>query len=113
MYRISLIPFPGMEGAIVRRILDKDGMIRRSRPEITEDGYSNCAAYVWRMVVFTISKVPRHQCMPVMSQYYLPEMASADEQRQLIKWMDALADKVCAQVPVTEWHGIARWSEVL
>lgn len=111
MYVIDLMRFePGMETALVRRILKSGGEIRESRPEITNDGYSGAAAYLWRMVVFQVSKRAAHQCMPVMSYHYLPDIPERD---QLAKWLDALADKVVNQIPVTEWHGIARWASIL
>jgi hypothetical protein len=114
---INLDGFDATEYAVVRRILDREGYIRRSRPPIKMDGdtpefFSGMAAYVWRMVVFTISKTPKHQCLPVMALDYLPGR-SEDVRQFCQKAADALVDKIVKQIPVSQWHGIARWHGLL
>jgi hypothetical protein len=44
-------------------ITGKDGEIRASKPK---DGN---AAYVWRMVAFSVSTISRHHCMPVTADF--------------------------------------------
>jgi hypothetical protein len=107
--RISLVPFEQMEFAIVRHIVDREGRIRESRPEIT-DPYSGCAAYVWRMVCFIISPNPKYQCLPVMATDYVPQIP---EREKLLDWLDALTDKILTQIPTRRWLGIVRWRDLI
>jgi hypothetical protein len=45
----------------------RNDKIRSTKPK---DGRS---AYVWRLVMFMMSRNPAHQCMPVMLEFYLEE----------------------------------------
>ena len=67
-------------------ITGKDGEIRASKPK---DGN---AAYVWRMVAFSVSTISRHHCMPVTADFgvvvpdgYLPNAP--------VDWLDAQIER--------------------
>lgn len=77
------------------------------------DAAKGMTAYVWRMVAFSISPVAQHQCMPCMAFCDLPGTASREERIALEKRMDTLADVVVKSVPVSQWHGVARWQKAL
>jgi len=58
-------------------MITKDGKLRASKPK---DGN---AAYIWRMVAFSVSTNPKHHCMPMTADFgvhipddYLPEAPS-------------------------------------
>jgi hypothetical protein len=116
------------EVRVLRRLFKEDLTLRQSRPEIVYekvhvDGqvyevperWSGIAAYVWRMIVFTISTRAKHQCLPIMADSYLPVYPGMtptlrDAYKQ---FAEALADKICSLIPPTEWHGIARWNNLI
>lgn len=77
------------------------------------DAAKGMTAYIWRMVAFSVSPISQHKCMPCMAFCDLPGTASREERIALEKRMDALAEVVVRSVPVTEWHGVARWAGLL
>lgn len=103
----------------------KTGALRASKPPLprrvaTADGYDyataadgrkGMTAYVWRMVAFLISPIAAHHCMPVMAFCDLPG-EYGDDQRALMRRLDALADTVVDTVKTSEWHGVRRWAQV-
>lgn len=112
------------EVRILRRLFKEDLTLRQSRPEIqyemvngqqVPERWSGIAAYVWRMIVFTISTRAQHQCLPVMAVDYLPIYPGmTDTMRRAIQdFADQTADKICDLIPKSEWHGIARWSVLI
>jgi len=111
------------ERVIAERILNK-GQLRASKPAIkytikeqdcyprrirVPDELGGKAAYVWRMVAFSISPKPQHQCMPMTADFDLP--GDYTETRELAKELDKLVDKIIASVPKSEWYGVRRWGQ--
>lgn len=68
-------------------------------------------AYIWRMVTFMISPVAQHQCMPCTVEFDLD--GDFDARRDLAKRLDKLVDVVVDSTPKSQWHGVARWGQVL
>jgi len=106
--------------ALVKRIVNEETwQVRKTRPAIsrTIDGQmtTHCAhaTYVWRMVVFTISPLDRHQCMPVAAYFYLPKEINDGEIKDLVKHLDKIVDAVVNTVPATQWYGVKRWRSLL
>jgi hypothetical protein len=95
------------ECAILSRIVKTGGILRDSKPPIT-DRISSWAAYVWREIQFCISENPKLQCMPI-ANYYDLIVASEEERRQVADALNQLVDEILEQVPHSEWHGIIRW----
>jgi hypothetical protein len=102
-------------------IIGKDGRIRRSKP--TRDGR---VQYVWRMVVFAVSPIPQHQCMPVTADWDLARDLKAEGHtewsevlqrpvachaivRAETQRLDTITDSIISAIPKTEWHGVVRW----
>jgi hypothetical protein len=102
------------EQKILDIVVKKDGTIRASKPTKTkkiEPDLWGEAAYVWRMVVFQVSRNPVHQCMPVCADFDI--RLKFDERRKVTRVLDSLVDKIVDLVPVTQWHGILRWGRAL
>ena len=93
--------------ALVRRVTDpKSWRLKSARPKIHPiDPQSNLVAYVWRMAAFYLSSNPDHHRMPRGAFLYLPSHADKD----LLKRLDRVVDKICDTVPKLEWHGIKAW----
>lgn len=66
------------------------------------------ARYLWRMVVFYISPVSRHQHIPVMAFTYLPGETRAERQ-QAADRLDEIVDKILDSVGVSQWTGVMAW----
>lgn len=116
---------------LVSRIVNpKTGELRASKPKVLHtvpykssftgetlmgpDPVTGKAAYLWRMVAFTISPIQAHHCMPVMAEFDLPICRDTSaERRELAKEMDALADLVIATVPAKLHYGTASWASAL
>lgn len=116
----------------VNRFIDKNGNVRRSKPKVAktervawdnargyayryatdEDRTQAYAAFIWRHVVFAISPVHQHQCMPVTDSFLIDEPDYA-ESRKIERALMDIADKVVKLVPVTEQHGTMRWGRAL
>ena len=130
---VESIELDDLESALVKRILGRESRLRSQKPEIDytivekpvkfgdkihirkyrePDYEGGCAAYLWRMVAFSISPNYQHHCMPVCAYYDLPGDTEEDR-RILAKMMDELADKIVNGVKVSEWHGVRRWASVL
>lgn len=102
------------EQKILDVVVKKDGTIRASKPTLTKKLNPSLwgeAAYVWRMVVFQVSRNPVHQCMPVTADWDIH--LTTDERRKVTRVLDSLVDKIVNTVPVTQWHGILRWGRAL
>lgn len=82
-----------------------NGRLRASKPK---DGR---AAYVWRMVAFTVSPNSRHQCMPCTADFGI-DCGDYNERRAICRELDKIVDQIVKAVPVTEWHGVRRWGQV-
>lgn len=109
----------GRDLEIALNCLNK-GKLIASKP--TKDGE---AAYVWRMVAFTISSNPKHHCMPVTAEFDLPEcywpprntkydpaVASlcSERRRKRIKELNVIVEAMINATPKSEWHGVKRWA---
>lgn len=66
-------------------------------------------AYLWRQVVFFISPIPAHQCIPTFDFCDLPVLPK-EELQELEDYLHKLADKVVDTVPLGEQHGVLRWA---
>lgn len=111
------------ERQIAERILN-GGRLRASKPKIEysiglskygtkirkPDEIGGKAAYLWRMVAFSISPIAQHHCMPCMAFCDLPERENREDRRALEVELDALAKKIVDSVPKTAWHGVRRWA---
>lgn len=101
------LPWDVAELRILRRIVLDDGTIRRSKPPIN-DVWDSYAAYVWRMIGFTISEQRKLQCMPIMCWYDLI-VPDEETRSRVAKELDKIVDRILSTIPVSEWHGIRRW----
>jgi hypothetical protein len=131
---MPLIPLDHLtdsEKALATRIIatkgKNKGRLRASKPEITtyiveskgrkyheSEEESGKAAYLWRMVAFSVSPLSQHHCIPIMADCDLPYFTVTTEQHTAMrKEMDALADKITSAIPKAEWHGVRRWAGVL
>lgn len=125
---LSKIDLTAEERQIAERILNK-GYLRASKPTIKyskvtrpcsftgkmkeysePDSIGGRAAYVWRMVAFTISPIGKHHCMPCTADFDLPCSGNYEERRALAKEMDELANKIIAAVPRDQHYGTKRWA---
>ncbi len=130
---ISAIELDELEYSLIQRILGRENRLRSVKPEIDysivtiekrygeivhqkrirqPDYEGGCAAYLWRMVAFSVSPISQHKCFPATAHFDLPG-ESEDDRRILAKEMDKLADKIVNSVKVTEWHGVQRWDGIL
>jgi hypothetical protein len=107
------------ETEIVNLFIKQDGSVRKSKPKVTkENPKSGIAAYVWRWVVFQISDIHAHQCMPVTCDFDLPaydengKWSCAIAREMGKQWMP-LVDKLTNTVPKSQWYGINRWGRAL
>jgi hypothetical protein len=63
------------------QITKRDGTLYASRPK----NASGSAQYVWRMVAFSLSSNPVHQCMPVLADFYVTDADLPTEFRQKVE----------------------------
>jgi heme exporter protein D len=122
---LTAVAMTAEERQIAERILNK-GALRASKPAIAYTTYVNerglklrqpddiggKAAYVWRMVAFTLSPVAKHHCMPCTADFDLPER-DYQLRRQMAKQLDTLVDRIIASVPKSQQHGTMRWARAL
>lgn len=108
---LSSIDLTEREYRIANRILNK-GNLRASKPTVKpEDPETGIAAYVWRMVAWSVSDDRKHQCMPVCADFDLPGRYGSDERKAAQAEGDLLEDKITKSIPPTQWRGILRWGE--
>jgi len=117
---------------ILSIVVKKDNSIRASKPKVSQNDHSTGkAAYVWRMVVFMVSRQGAHQCMPMMADFDIfvpeaPRFGTVDkevyyqeihkrheERRATCKVLDRLVDFIVDSVPKSQWHGVNRWGRAL
>lgn len=93
-------------------IITKNGKgIRKSKPKVDKKRpNTGRAAYVWRNVMFTISSVPAHQCIPVCADFDLAD-ADWENRRTVCKELDKIVDTIVHSVPKSQWHGTKRWAK--
>ncbi len=109
---------------ILKDLIKKDGSFKTTKPK---DGH---AAYVWRMVMFTISSDPKHHCMPVNAVSYIPKedrevpnkpdrsnreqyiewiKACKSKEKQTVAFLDTIVDEIIATIPKDKHYGTKRW----
>ncbi len=97
--------------------------MRASKPKVGKrtahlaDRYGK-AAYVWRMIGFTVARSGPLQCMPVCATFDLPATGpdgrwSSSAAREMSKDLDRLVDCFVNCLPKSEWHGVNRWGRAL
>lgn len=102
---------------IVALVIKKDGSVRSTKPKLDKNNpITGKAAYVWRFVVFTVSKVRAHQCMPCTADFDLPAHGpdgkwSSAAAREMAKELHVLESMISGSIDKREWHGIARWGK--
>lgn len=99
---------------IAQEITKADHSLYASKPQKA----SGEAKYIWRMVVFQVSKIPAHQCMPVTAEWELPEIywdksVLKENKNKMRKELDDIADEIVNTIPKSEWHGVIRWGHAL
>lgn len=109
--------FADEELAIINIIIKKNGEVRASKPKV-KDIISGKAAYVWRMVVFSVSTKPQHQCMPVCADFDLPAYDengkwTSSAAREMSKKLKPIEDAIVNSIPKAQWHGVRRWKNAL
>lgn len=107
---IPLMPWTSLERNILSRVVKTGGILRESKPPIT-DRVSSYSAYVWRMLQFCVSDNAKLQCMPVMCYYDL--LCGSESERAMISQeLEKLVDRVLETIPMHEWLGLLRWASV-
>jgi len=94
--------------AMISEITDRHGRLHKRRPRGT-----GIIDYVWRMVAFQISTMDIHHCMPIMAPFYLPSGMSYEKWNELQDELNGIANEICDTIPVDQWHGIAKWSNLI
>lgn len=122
---LSKITLTPEENNLVQKILTS-GKVRRTRPPLPkkvaigghyqykneEDRNCGRACYLWREVVFVISPISAHHCMPCSDIFYLDaKFGEALEKEK--KMLNELADRIVNIVPKDKWYGIQRWGRAL
>lgn len=107
---LSNIGLSKRESAIAQRIVKPGGILRSSKPKVTDDPDTGIAAYVWRNVVFTLSDDPKHQHMPVTDIFDLPGEYKSPQYLEAEEFGDALVEKIVQAVPKSQWAGVQRWA---
>ena len=102
----------------------KTNEMRASKPKVGKrtadkaDLYGK-AAYVWRMIGFTVARSGPLQCMPVCADFDLPVRDpetgrwSSKQARVMAKRLDHLVDAFLNCVPKSQWYGVTRWGRAL
>ena len=112
--------FTPEEKEIINIVVKKNGEIRATKPKIDEENpTTGKAAYVWRKVVFMVSKKPAHNCMPITADFDLPAVDettgkwSYKDAMEMSKKLKGLEDAIIHSIPVDKWHGVNRWGRAL
>lgn len=110
---LSLTDLEGRDLEIAERCLKGDGLLRSVKPK--GDGE---AAYVWRLVCFSISPHPRHQYMPVCADFDLPQdpywmPGNSTIRRARTEELDVIANKMIDVVPRKRWSGVSQWTQAV
>jgi len=103
------------ERDIVNIVVKKNTEVRASKPKVKDD-VTGKAAYVWRMVCFSVSPKHQHHCMPVCADFDLPARNengkwSSALAREMAKELNKLVDLITDAIPKEEWYGIHRWGK--
>jgi hypothetical protein len=101
------------ERKILIRITNKrTGELRATKPDNRGDLINGRAAYVWRNVMFYVSKNPKHWCMPITAEFYLGR-DDWENRYEIIKVLDEFVDRIVNSFPKSEWYGIRRWHNAM
>ncbi len=99
---------------ILERVVLKNGHIRKSRPPFKKDDEAQgMAYYVWRNLMFYVSQMGEHQCLPMTADFELPGKFGSDEHKQVKTKLDEMVDLVMKSIPRNQWYGARRWAGVL
>lgn len=114
MQKINFSKLSGKTLHYAREITRADGSLYAAKPK----NISGEGLYIWRMVVFQVSKFPNHQCMPVTADFDLPEKYWSKEtpievKKAIRKELDDIVDEIVNTIPKSEWHGVIRWGRAL
>lgn len=114
MPKVALSSLSKKANKIAREITKKDGSIYSTKPKKA----TGEAKYVWRMIVFQVSSIPAHQCMPVTADFDLPERywskdTSWDEKIAIRQELSDIGDEIANTIPKEQWAGIIRWGRAL
>ena len=102
--------FDPHEIALIKETVKAGGVMKSSRPKRA----SGRAQFLWRSLVFSLSLNPRHQCIPVTSEFYLfDELKDWDLVRAESKVLDNLATRIEQLIPIEQRHGTLRWGRAL
>ena len=97
----------------IKDIVNKNGKgIRKSKPKVDKSDATGRAAYVWRMVMFTVSKNPVHHCIPVCADMDLCDSDWANR-KDVIKTLDHIVEAFIQSVSKSEWYGVRRWCRAM
>ena len=100
----------GTDLEIAQGILKRNGELYASRPTKA----SGMSQYVWRMVAFSLSDRPAHQCIPVTADFHMTNEEywdkTWDEKVAIRERLDAITKQIVDTVPVTEQPGTLRWA---
>lgn len=111
------------------KMIVKDGRLRASKPKVDENvPESGIAAYLWRLVAFFCSPIPKHHYLPVTADFDLPsrlkgryfeateeERAEDRAYRRAAKERGDRLEKLITErcVSKRDWHGVRRWGQVM
>ena len=76
------------------------------------DGDTGKTAYIWRMVVFAVSPMHQHKCVPCTADFSVPGQWG-DEKRAILKDLDRIANIVSKSIPLSQHHGTIAWGKAL
>ena len=112
---VAFIPNNEFEFQIYK-LVTKDDYVRRSYPTKPPKGVDErtwkIGRYIWRHIVFFVSPVRQHQCMPVLDIFYLPEDIRWDDKEKIAE-LDKIVDRIVECIPKAQWHSVMRWAKVL
>ena len=94
-------------------INSRTGELRTSKPRVDKSNYvTGRAFYVWRNLMFYLSRNPQHHCLPIGSDLYFTHR-DWNNRRAVAKELDAFVDRIADTIPKTKWYGIQRWSTAI
>ena len=114
MPTIDLTKLEGRSLELAKEIVLKNGTVRKSKPtKASPEGQ-----YVWRNVVFYVSPMSRHHCMPVTDYFGLgvdPETGKWNHDNALAesRALNLYVEKIVDTVPLSKQHGAQIWGRAL
>lgn len=108
MPKIAMNKLEGDALRYARLITRPDGTLLATKPKVVESNIESCrAAYIWRMVAFFTSPLPRHQCFPVTAELDLPW--EIRESKVRLAELNEIMDRIVDAIPMAEWNGVRQW----